>query len=104
MRLPDSLLLLNSGQSLKPWKKKKYVASKYIVFTDSLSCIQALQSIKLEHPLIGMMIRKYVFLNCAKKYVIFVWVLSHIGIMGNERADSAVVCTGLASCQGWSTL
>ena len=31
-----------------------------IVFTDSVSCPQALQFMKLEHPLIGMVIRKSV--------------------------------------------
>ena len=36
-------------------------ASKYIVFTDSLSCLQALHHMKLEHPLIGMVIRKCFF-------------------------------------------
>ena len=41
---------------------KNSVASKYIVFTDSLTCFQALQSMKLEHPLIGMMIRKCFFI------------------------------------------
>ena len=40
-------------------------ASKYIVFTDSLSCLQAL------HLLIGMVIRKCVSLNFAKKDIVF---------------------------------
>ena len=40
---------------------KDSIASKYIVFTDSLSSLQALHHMKLEHPLIGMVIRKYVF-------------------------------------------
>ena len=31
-----------------------------IVFTDSVSCPQALRSMKIEHPLIGMVIRKSV--------------------------------------------
>ena len=44
---------------------------------------------KLEHPLIGMAIRKFVFLNIANKDIIFCWVPSHVGIKGNERADSA---------------
>ena len=64
-------------------------ASKYIVFTDSLSCLQALHHMKLEHPLIGMVIRKCVFLNIAKKDIVFCWVPSHTGIRGNEKADSA---------------
>ena len=63
--------------------------SKYIVFTDSLSCLQALHHMKLEHPLIGMVIRKCVFLNIAKKEIVFGWVPSHTGIKGNEKADSA---------------
>ena len=64
-------------------------ASKYIVFTDSLSCLQALHHMKLEHPLIGMVIRKCVFLNIAKKDIVFCWVPSHTSIKGNQKADSA---------------
>ena len=44
---------------------------------------------KLEHPLIGMVMRKCVFLTFAKKDIIICWVPSHIGIKGNEKADSA---------------
>ena len=47
---------------------------------------------KLEHPLIGMVIRKCVFLNIAKKDIVFCWVPSHTGIKGNEKADSAAKC------------
>ena len=44
---------------------------------------------KLEHALIGMVIRKCVFLTFAKKDIMFCWVPSHIGIRGNEMAYSA---------------
>ena len=44
---------------------------------------------KREHPLIGMVIRKCVFLNFANKDIIFCWVPRHIGIRGNEKTDSA---------------
>ena len=64
---------------------KDSIASKYIVFTGSLSCLQVLHHMKLEHPLIGMVIRKCVFLNVAIKDVIFGWVPSHTGIKGNEK-------------------
>ena len=37
---------------------------------------------KVEHPLIGMVIRKYVFLNYPKIHILC-WVPSHIGIKGN---------------------
>ena len=36
-----------------------------------------------------MVIRKCVFLNIAKKDIVFCWVPSHVGIKGNEKADSA---------------
>ena len=78
MRLPDSASVFTAEvwaiiKALEQIKMSS--ASKYIVFTDSLSCLQALYHMKLEHPLIGMVIRKCVFLN--------------IGIRGNEKADSA---------------
>ena len=44
---------------------------------------------KLEHPLIGIVIRKCVFLNIANKDIIFCWVPSHVGIRGNEKTDLA---------------
>ena len=44
---------------------------------------------KLEHPLIGMVIRMCVFLNIANKDIIFCWVPCHVGIRGKENADSA---------------
>ena len=36
---------------------KDSVESKYIIFKDKLSCLQTLQYMKLEHPLIEMVIR-----------------------------------------------
>ena len=38
-----------------------------------------------------MPIRKCVFLNIAKKDIVFGWVPSHTGIKGNEKADSAAM-------------
>ena len=74
MSLPDSASVFTA----EVWAIiKDYIASKYIVFIDSLSCLQALQHMKLEHPLIGMVIRKCVFLNIAKKDIVFCWVPSH---------------------------
>ena len=37
---------------------KNASSSKYIAFTYSLSCLPALQHMKLEHPLIGIVTRK----------------------------------------------
>ena len=78
-------LLLKCRQSLTPWNKLQTVAFKYMIFTDSHSCLYTcLHYMKLEHPLIGMVIRKF-----ANKDI-FCWVPSHIGIRGNIKADFAV--------------
>ena len=92
MRLSDSASIFTAEiwaliKSLENIKNAS--ASKFIIFTDSLSCLQALLYMKLEHSLIGMAIRKCVFLNIANKNIILCWVPSHVGIKGNEKADSA---------------
>ena len=92
MRLPDSASVFTAEvwAIIKALEQiKDSIASKYIVFTDPLSCLQALHHMKMEHPLIGKVIRKCVFLNIAKKYIVFCWVPSHTGIKGNKKADSA---------------
>ena len=63
--------------------------SGFVVFADSLSCLQALLYIKLEHPLVGMAMRGCVFLNVASKDIVFCWVPGHFGVGGGEGADSA---------------
>ena len=92
MRLPDSASVFTAEvwAIIKAIEQiKDYIASKYIVFTDSLSCLQAVHHMKLEHPLIGMVIRNCVFLNIAKNDIVFCWVPSHTDIKGNKKADSA---------------
>jgi len=50
-------------------------------------------------PLVGMVIRKCVFLS-SKKKIVFCWVPSHVGIRGNEKADlAAKAALKFASCQ-----
>ena len=74
MRLHDSASIFTAEiwaivKSLDEMKNAS--ASKFIIFTDSLSCLHALLYMKLEHPLIVMVIRKCVFLNIANKDIIF---------------------------------
>ena len=74
MRLPDSASVFTAEvwAIIKALEQiKDSIATKYIVFTDSLSCLQALQHMKLEHPLIGMVIRKCHFKYCQKRLGFF---------------------------------
>lgn len=62
---------------------------KFIIFSDSLSCLQALCSFKYEHPHILQIIEIINNLNSQNKSVKFCWIPSHMGIKGNEKADEA---------------
>ena len=62
--------------------------NKFVVFGDSKSVLHALLS-KWDHPTVQTIMRFLVFLHTVNKTVIFCWLPSHMGISGNERADSA---------------
>jgi ribonuclease HI len=62
---------------------------KFIIFTDSFSCLRALSNRKLDHPLIQQFLIKLTSLTIAKYDIHLCWVPSHVGIPGNERADQA---------------
>ena len=62
-------------------------SKKFIIHLDSISVLQSLKYIKLENPLIIKIFNKLNSLIHTKK-VIFCWIPSHIGIQGNEKADS----------------
>ena len=62
--------------------------NKFVVFGDSKSALQALLS-KWDHPTVQTIMRFLVFLHTVHKTVTFCWLPSHMGISGNERADSA---------------
>ena len=61
--------------------------NKFVVFGDSKSALQAPLS-KWDHPTVQIIMRSLVFLHTVHKTVIFCWLPSHMGISGNERADS----------------
>jgi ribonuclease HI len=60
---------------------------KHIIYSDSISCLQAIKNCKIDHPFIYNILKEYVSL---KRYnTVFCWIPSHIGIHGNTKADSA---------------
>ena len=67
---------------------KVSVAKKFIIFSDSKSVLQALLS-KWEHPSVICIMRFLVALHTKHKSVVFCWLPSHMGIIGNEKADVA---------------
>jgi len=62
---------------------------QFVIFSDSLSCLQALKYCKYTHPLVLQICEYYHRLITRGKSIDFCWVPSHVGIHGNERADRA---------------
>ena len=62
------------------------IDGQYILYSDSLSCIRALQSLApSSHYLISKIVSLILTLPSHK--VVIEWVPSHVGIPGNDRAD-----------------
>ena len=66
-------------------------ATDFIIFSDSLSALEAISKCKFDHPLVIDILVKLNRLAGRRNSAIFCWVPSHVGIEGNERVDRAAV-------------
>ena len=63
--------------------------SKFMIYSDSLSALQALGKLKTDHPLL-IQIQEFLHkIDADQKEIVFMWVPGHVGIRGNEVADRA---------------
>ena len=72
-------------------------SSKFIIYSDSKSVLQALQSKNSSTPLITRLLDKMNTLS-KNNSIILTWIPSHTGIQGNERADRAEKKKALQTC------
>ena len=63
--------------------------SKFVILSDSKSVLQSLQGRDWTNPLTRKVLERHNLLREQNKKIKFFWVPSHIGIKGNEDADSA---------------
>lgn len=61
--------------------------SKYVIFADSRSVIQAIQHYNSRHPLVSDIVQTLIHLYRRNIFVRLCWVPSHVSIRGNERVD-----------------
>lgn len=63
--------------------------SKFLLLSDSLSALQTIHSRKITHPLLADIQELHSKLVLDGKTLVFIWVPSHVGIIGNETVDAA---------------
>ena len=60
--------------------------NKFIIFSDSLSVLKALNHTDSKNPQIQKLLEKHNEISKTKE-IVFCWLPSHVGIIGNETAD-----------------
>ena len=62
---------------------------KFVIFSDSMSGLQAISGFKIELDLVQRIIKDYSTLSISGKTIVLCWIPSHVVISGNEKADMA---------------
>ena len=91
-RLPDNSTILAAeataiSLALNYYQHMGPVHHDVVVYSDSMSCFQAIEGEDTENPLFCHIMNLLWSLNDKGTHVRFCWVSSHCGIYGNERVD-----------------
>ena len=69
--------------------KTQHISKYHLICTDSLSSLTLFSNIPSKHPLVRLLQHEISSLNTLSVEIVLMWVPSHCGILGNERADLA---------------
>jgi ribonuclease HI len=89
-RLPDGTSIFSAEAKailLALQHIKTTNSNQFIIFSDSLSCIQAIKNCQINNPIILDILELHDSINTSE--VVFCWLPGHVGIKGNTLADAA---------------
>ena len=92
VRLPDEVAIFTAEAKAIQLAFELIKISEYTYFTifsASLSCLQSIHNMNIDHPYILDILCNYFHASRQGKIVNFFWISSHIGIHGNSTADRA---------------
>ena len=91
-RIPDGCSIF-TAEAIAIFRSLQYVKTskfrKFILFSDSLSLIQTIESQNSRNSIVISILKLIAEINELDKIILFCWIPSHCGIPGNERADRA---------------
>ena len=70
----------------------------HVIFSDSFSSLLALREFYPLNPLLQEILLRFTTLHQAGKTVKLCWIPSHVGIIGNDKADAAAKHSASATC------
>ena len=93
-RLPDNSTIFAAEATaitlaLDYYQHMEPVRHDVVVFSDSMSCLQAIEGEDTENPLICYIMNLLWLLSDKGTHVRFCWIPSHCGIEGNEKVDQS---------------
>ena len=68
------------------WRSKE---KNFVIFSDSISSLQSINGFKLDSDLVQKFLKDSTILEKNGKNIILCWIPSHVGILGNEKANAA---------------
>ena len=63
--------------------------NNFVIFSDSMSSLQSINGFNLDSDLVQKFLKDYTVLTKNGKNIILCWIPSHVGILGNKKADAA---------------
>ena len=79
----------NTTKVQKINKNSPSLPTKFVIFSHSISSLQAIYDFNIDNDLVQKFIKEYSVQTKQGKTITLCWIPSHVGIPGNENANSA---------------